>query len=116
MKGRLSGCASRKPSATPSAWTSGYELNSAAAGPKAVGPIVSIRSSIERLEWMSGSVASIHHASNPLVTSLSRICSKRSEEHTSELQSPMRISYAFFCLKTKKPTCYSISQHLDYIQ
>src|SRR3546814_9300989 len=27
---------------------------------------------------------------------------KRSEEHTSELQSLMRISYAVFCLKTKK--------------
>src|SRR3546814_1404767 len=28
----------------------------------------------------------------------------RSEEHTSELQSLMRISYAVFCLKTKKDT------------
>src|SRR3546814_4061117 len=28
----------------------------------------------------------------------------RSEEHTSELQSLMRISYAVFCLKTKKLT------------
>src|SRR3546814_3904092 len=28
----------------------------------------------------------------------------RSEEHTSELQSLMRISYAVFCLKTKKMT------------
>src|SRR3546814_2128312 len=28
----------------------------------------------------------------------------RSEEHTSELQSLMRISYAVFCLKTKKNT------------
>src|SRR3546814_6057263 len=27
----------------------------------------------------------------------------RSEEHTSELQSLMRISYAVFCLNTKKP-------------
>src|SRR3546814_2158432 len=27
---------------------------------------------------------------------------ERSEEHTSELQSLMRISYAFFCLKKKK--------------
>src|SRR3546814_5191251 len=27
----------------------------------------------------------------------------RSEEHTSELQSLMRISYAVFCLKKKKP-------------
>src|SRR3546814_4644400 len=29
----------------------------------------------------------------------------RSEEHTSELQSLMRISYAVFCLKKKKYTC-----------
>src|SRR3546814_1366453 len=29
-------------------------------------------------------------------------CSTRSEEHTSELQSLMRISYAVFCLKKKK--------------
>src|SRR3546814_5773344 len=28
--------------------------------------------------------------------------SRRSEEHTSELQSLMRISYAVFCLQTKK--------------
>src|SRR3546814_8893008 len=29
-------------------------------------------------------------------------CLQRSEEHTSELQSLMRISYAVFCLKKKK--------------
>src|SRR3546814_1998357 len=29
----------------------------------------------------------------------------RSEEHTSELQSLMRISYAVFCLKKKKSRC-----------
>src|SRR3546814_4017898 len=29
-------------------------------------------------------------------------CQSRSEEHTSELQSLMRISYAVFCLKKKK--------------
>src|SRR3546814_9318677 len=29
-------------------------------------------------------------------------CRRRSEEHTSELQSLMRISYAVFCLQTKK--------------
>src|SRR3546814_2464189 len=33
----------------------------------------------------------------------------RSEEHTSELQSLMRISYAVFCLKKKKCSHYSIS-------
>src|SRR3546814_1783388 len=30
------------------------------------------------------------------------VCRGRSEEHTSELQSIMRISYAVFCLKKKK--------------
>src|SRR3546814_2200260 len=30
----------------------------------------------------------------------------RSEEHTSELQSLMRISYAVFCLKNKQHTSY----------
>src|SRR3546814_3933232 len=32
---------------------------------------------------------------------------RRSEEHTSELQSLMRISYAVFCLKKKKQTNYT---------
>src|SRR3546814_3978665 len=33
----------------------------------------------------------------------------RSEEHTSELQSLMRISYAVFCLKKKKNRHYTIT-------
>src|SRR3546814_2011682 len=39
--------------------------------------------------------------------------SARSEEHTSELQSLMRISYAVFCLKKKKTshTKQSVIQH-----
>src|SRR3546814_5903532 len=44
----------------------------------------------------------------------------RSEEHTSELQSLMRISYAVFCLKKKKqtvviaitPTCKKIYENI----
>src|SRR3546814_10851102 len=38
------------------------------------------------------------------ISTASRGLSQRSEEHTSELQSLMRISYAVFCLKTKKLT------------
>src|SRR3546814_1402788 len=34
----------------------------------------------------------------------------RSEEHTSELQSLMRISYAVFCLKKKNQTIYTLTQ------
>src|SRR3546814_5164926 len=38
----------------------------------------------------------------------------RSEEHTSELQSLMRISYAVFCLK-KKTKCIFRSTYYDYL-
>src|SRR3546814_5920062 len=37
----------------------------------------------------------------------------RSEEHTSELQSLMRISYAVFCLKKKKSIQYQHSLHTN---
>src|SRR3546814_6683253 len=41
---------------------------------------------------------------------------RRSEEHTSELQSLMRISYAVFCLKKKKILTYkSLTVHTLYI-
>src|SRR3546814_7966446 len=36
---------------------------------------------------------------------------RRSEEHASELQSLMRISYAVFCLKKKKKTKLALHQH-----
>src|SRR3546814_5292521 len=38
----------------------------------------------------------------------------RSEEHTSELQSLMRISYAVFCLKKKKHKKTTQTQQLHY--
>src|SRR3546814_8719308 len=37
---------------------------------------------------------------------------KRSEEHTSELQSLMRISYAVFCLKKKKQ--HNVTPHVAH--
>src|SRR3546814_10461345 len=39
---------------------------------------------------------------DPTIQMSKREFSQRSEEHTSELQSLMRISYAVFCLKKKK--------------
>src|SRR3546814_10292357 len=35
-------------------------------------------------------------------SAVSKLSARRSEEHTSELQSLMRISYAVFCLKKKR--------------
>src|SRR3546814_6645135 len=39
-------------------------------------------------------------------------CRMRSEEHTSELQSLMRISYAVFCLKKKQEKYYARCTHV----
>src|SRR3546814_5650869 len=49
--------------------------------------------------------------------SLKRLVPRRSEEHTSELQSLMRISYAVFCLKknktqTNNKTSHTITRHI----
>src|SRR3546814_3939112 len=40
-------------------------------------------------------------------------CTRRSEEHTSELQSLMRISYAVFCLKKKNERIDNHTVHDD---
>src|SRR3546814_5653402 len=48
------------------------------------------------------SPGSTPRSSRTSMSSAARGVSARSEEHTSELQSLMRISYAVFCLKKKK--------------
>src|SRR3546814_6789470 len=54
---------------------------------------------------MSGSMALLADAGHNLSDVLSLVVAWRSEEHTSELQSLMRTSYAVFCWK-KKNTNY----------
>src|SRR3546814_7920047 len=44
------------------------------------------------------------------------IAKLRSEEHTSELQSLMRISYAVFCLKKKKNKSDTHNNHFTHTQ
>src|SRR3546814_1025584 len=44
------------------------------------------------------------------------ISDRRSEEHTSELQSLMRISYAVFCLKNKKNKATTTHQATQYMR
>src|SRR3546814_8093032 len=55
-----------------------------------------------------GAVGAPHRTAEPIVGIIGNADSLRfpirSEEHTSELQSLMRISYAVFCLKKKKQT------------
>src|SRR3546814_2069936 len=63
-------------------------------------------------------VSSVEDTMPPITTVASGRCTSapvptfsRSEEHTSELQSLMRISYAVFCLKTKKNSHTKKSTH-----
>src|SRR3546814_10800831 len=57
---------------------------------------------------LAGSAKLIASRSRPTDHALCAPAPQRSEEHTSELQSLMRISYAVFCLKKKK----KLNQHL----
>src|SRR3546814_10081357 len=55
-------------------------------------------------------------AAHSLATDLPLLWATRSEEHTSELQSLMRISYAVFCLKKKNKQNKSKTQDSHYIK
>src|SRR3546814_5561382 len=52
---------------------------------------------------------------SPDILEIVRDPTGRSEEHTSELQSLMRISYAVFCLKKKHEIPQTTTIHLVYI-
>src|SRR3546814_14760661 len=52
--------------------------------------------------FRSGLPGQDHRRKSIYCVFLHSACQTRSEEHTSELQSLMRISYAVFCLKKKK--------------
>src|SRR3546814_4404500 len=54
--------------------------------------------------YASGGTGSSMHLAMEQFAKMAGIKMTRSEEHTSELQSLMRISYAVFCLKKKKKT------------
>src|SRR3546814_3470552 len=57
------------------------------------------------------------NAVKPRTASLFKSMSLRSEEHTSELQSLMRISYAVFCLKKKTTSSqYQKNYHINNYQ
>src|SRR3546814_1224025 len=60
--------------------------------------------------WMGGSRLAMEVSSVVVddldIGGLRALPAKRSEEHTSELQSLMRTSYAVFCLKKKQKSTY----------
>src|SRR3546814_6362434 len=56
-------------------------------------------------------IVRVMDASGVMITGQRVADQDRSEEHTSELQSLMRISYAVFCLKKKKQTKNTNTDH-----
>src|SRR3546814_10500368 len=78
--------------------------------PSASGAMPAATAAAEPLDEPPGVCAGFHgltvgpgwRQANSVVTVLPSTVPPRSEEHTSELQSLMRISYAVFCLKKKK--------------
>src|SRR3546814_4083127 len=66
----------------------------------------SIDAIIERAGGSKRNIYSEFGSKEGLFTALVSESADRSEEHTSELQSLMRISYAVFCLKKKKSDTY----------
>src|SRR3546814_7441345 len=56
----------------------------------------------ERVAAIGRTMGADHHAARRLFGREARAHRERSEEHTSELQSLMRISYDVFCLNKKK--------------
>src|SRR3546814_4743765 len=68
------------------------------------GPITTLLEDPDVTEIMCNNTAGVWVERRGLLEETSITFSDRSEEHTSELQSLMRISYAVFCLKKKKNT------------
>src|SRR3546814_5243818 len=76
-------------------------------------------SALSAFAGLTGSPSSLSSASpfaagSLVLASASSSALERSEEHTSELQSLMRISYAVFCLKKKNNTIVSILKQIPY--
>src|SRR3546814_2189297 len=64
------------------------------------------------VEWMAQFVTAAWPGWH--VVEMRDVRQMRSEEHTSELQSLMRISYAVFCLKKKNTNNIEINSHLNH--
>src|SRR3546814_8573481 len=75
--------------------------------PPAAADAVLLQRALARLPANTRGVLWLYHAEG---YTHEEIAALRSEEHTSELQSLMRISYAVFCLKKKNKTTHNRKQ------
>src|SRR3546814_7731142 len=78
--------------------------------PDTVDAVATRQEIIDRLKW-DGEFFIEFHLADELTSPVPRL---RSEEHTSELQSLMRISYAVFCLKKKTNKTTTLQYHKQH--
>src|SRR3546814_16586559 len=85
----------------PSGWFVGWAAAGWDPSRMGIGPVPAVERLFARtgLDWRDVGLIELNEAFAPQV--LAVLKEWRSEEHTSELQSLMRISYAVFCLKKK---------------
>src|SRR3546814_3665108 len=81
------------------AWTTAQEIGVYDIAARLTAPLLAEIPAGPDFGWISG-----HAARVSFLAGMNRQALARSEEHTSELQSLMRISYAVFCLKKKNRT------------
>src|SRR3546814_9261240 len=88
----------------------GRGLDIAADLEQEIGARTAISWPVEHASWRSEDGGLQIRVLSPPGRLIERLLIGRSEEHTSELQSLMRISYAVFCLKKKKQLQYTDTQ------
>src|SRR3546814_1903610 len=101
-------------------------MTGSAMGVPSASVAISVSSTPRRMRGCRASccqASAAHWVEMPSSVPASRYCqvaASRSEEHTSELQSLMRISYAVFCLKKKTKDyidpSYNLHQSTHYTQ
>src|SRR3546814_4420949 len=94
-----SAAVTRHPSPSQGQTGCGFALARRVTGPLSGGP--NVENGMDRAQ-KTEAVAELNRTFNEVGVVV--VTRNRSEEHTSELQSLMRISYAVFCLKKKKNT------------
>src|SRR3546814_2806639 len=95
----------------PTRFGKGMALAGLALGLAATPAIAADTIKIAFIDPLSGMMAPIGEQGLADYRYMAERINARSEEHTSELQSLMRISYAVFCLKKKKKKQHTVNNH-----
>src|SRR3546814_6194928 len=90
-----------------------YIMTNAPSGTLYTGVTAYIAARVNQHRSVAGSDFCKRHGLTRLVLVATYDTIERSEEHTSELQSLMRISYAVFCLKKKKSQKTQNKHHVN---